>query len=340
MRPFVPAFLSTLLVLPLAAQTKEATETRSATASAEQLRQGAEAAVQSRDWAAAAAGFRKLTELEPQNGKNWHMLGYCLHVDGKLDAALPIHKKAVEFADVAPTAAYNVACVYSLQDDKDQALQWLDKAVQLGFGRVEMLNEDTDLANLRQDPRFAALCEKVKSLAKSAPAMQAFAQTTDRSSARLAYFSRTGSPGQLAIDYGNLQWRDEFEAAIGNAKMAGKPWRLGRDFWTTLDSSIDLQIGGVDVPAGYYYLTAARQEDGSFTLGVHDAAEVKKQRLDPVFSSRLAGGLTVPLQHDTDAEPAAKLQIGIALDAGSKDHGKLTIRFGRHRLQAPVTLRL
>ena len=41
-----------------------------------------------------------------------------------------------------------------------------------------------------------------------------------------------------------------------------------------------------------------------------------------------------------DAEPAAKLQIGIALDAGSKDHGKLTIRFGRHRLQAPVTLRL
>jgi predicted esterase len=80
--------------------------------------------------------------------------------------------------------AYNYCCVYSRKGDVDKAVEWLDKSIQWGWGggkggiavegsqtavqvwHSEMLEKDTDLDNLRKDPRFAKLLERSKALQK------------------------------------------------------------------------------------------------------------------------------------------------------------------------------
>lgn len=335
MRHVLAAAVTALLAFPALAQEKAAQDK----AELGKLQRAAEAAVQQQDWATAAASFRKVTELDAKNGKAWHMLGYCLHAEGKLDEALPIHIKATAFADVAPTAAYNAACVYALKGDKDQAFAWLDKAVGYGFQGTEYLDNDTDLDNLRQDPRFAKVVEKVKTAAPKGGEVMVFAPTTDRKCARVAFFSRNGSPGQLAIDYGPVDWKDQYDAAIEDPKMVGKKWRLGRDYWTSLDTSLDLQIGGVDIPAGYYYLTATSLGNGKFVLGVHDAAAVRKAHLDAFVADKLQGGIEVPLTHGTKKQKQEQLAIAINL-SGEQTKGTLSIEFGGHVLTAPVVIKL
>jgi Flp pilus assembly protein TadD len=130
--------------------------------STEALRREGNQAVQAENWDAATTAFRKLTELDPQDGDAWHMLGFVLHSGGKIDEALPAHLKASEFPDVAPTAAYNAACAYARKGDKDKAIEWLQKAVGFGFARPEVAEVDSDLASLRGDPRFQALIDDLK----------------------------------------------------------------------------------------------------------------------------------------------------------------------------------
>ena len=302
------------------------------------LRKEANAAVQAGDFTTATARFRKLTECSPQDGDAWHMLGYSLHAAGKLDEALPIHLKAVGFPAAAAPSSYNVACVHARQGRADEAFQWLHKAVGFGFSDANLLATDTDLASLRQDPRFAALQKDVK--AKAAVAMQAFAQTTERRCSRVAWFGSGGSPGQIALDYCPVPWEEGYAALLGNGGLQKKKWRLGGDFWTSLDTSIDLQFGAVAVPAGYYYLTLEQRDRTTFVLALHDAAAAKKQRLDPVFADRLVGGIEVVLTHTTPPEKAAELAIEVTLRPGTKSDGALRIRFGDHELTTPVTMKV
>lgn len=47
------------------------------------------------------------------------------------------------------SAKYNLACTYALKGDRDAALDWLDKSVNVGFDDSDRLREDPDIASLR-----------------------------------------------------------------------------------------------------------------------------------------------------------------------------------------------
>lgn len=59
-----------------------------------------------------------------------------------------------------PRAAYNAARVYARLGDADQALSWLNKALDLGYDQFDYLSLDPSLANLKKDPRFLKLLEE------------------------------------------------------------------------------------------------------------------------------------------------------------------------------------
>lgn len=326
------SLLSLLLLLaPAFAQNAEAVDRK-------QLRKEADAAVQAGKFDVATTAFRKLTASNPQDADAWHMLGYSLHAAGKLDEALPIHLKAAEFPATAAAASYNVACVHALKGHTDDAITWLDKAVARGFGDADLLAKDTDLASVRTDARFVKLQEALAAKAAAHPGLVAFAQTTERRSVRVLWFDKKGSPGEIALDFGPVPWNDEYEQALAAGKFKDKKWRLGGDFWTSLDTSVDLKFGGVTVPAGYWYLTL-EQRDSGYVLAAHDAAAVRKQKVDAVFANVLKGGIEIPLAHAA-ADRAATLDIGLRPEGGSKTDGMLRIRFGPHELSAPVSMQL
>jgi len=79
------------------------------------------------------------------------------------------HAKATELAERAlkqdqdePVVLYNVACVYSEQGNVERAIDLLEKAVDLGWGDRAWMMNDSDLAPLREHPRFKALIERIR----------------------------------------------------------------------------------------------------------------------------------------------------------------------------------
>ena len=70
---------------------------------------------------------------------------------------------AVQSADTKPKdpqAAYNAARVYARLGDADQALVWLNKALDLGYDQFDYLSLDPSLVSLKKDPRFLKLLEE------------------------------------------------------------------------------------------------------------------------------------------------------------------------------------
>ena len=59
-----------------------------------------------------------------------------------------------------PQAAYNAARVYARLGDNDQALTWLNKALDLGYDQFDYLSLDASLVNLKKDPRVLKLLEE------------------------------------------------------------------------------------------------------------------------------------------------------------------------------------
>ncbi len=89
--------------------------------------------------------------------------------DKDYEKALKLAKEANKLAlrtNAKPMHAlttYNLACMSSLLKKTDDAFEYLDKAIALGgFGRdfVQQVEGDSDLDNIRDDPRYAKMLEK------------------------------------------------------------------------------------------------------------------------------------------------------------------------------------
>lgn len=303
------------------------------------LRQKGQSALAAQRWSEAEEVFRSLTESDGNDSQAWLHLGYALHAQGKLDAALPVHVKAAEFRATKATASYNAACVYALKGDVDHAIEWLQKAVKAGFSDAGTMQSDKDLASLRGDARYPKLMDDVRARqANGVP--QPFVGTTPRASTRLAYFSQKGT-AQAMIDYGQPPWKPEYAQAISSGKLTGKRWRMGQDFWSHLDTFTDLTLGGTAVKAGYYYLVIEQRAADQFVLTLLDPNVVRQQRVDAFTAAKYQGpGIDVPLAHELLSQPATKLEIDWipSEDDGSK--GTLNIHFGPHALSAPFTCQL
>ncbi len=63
-----------------------------------------------------------------------------------------------------PIVLYNLACTYSLNKNKQEALNYLQEALNNGFSPVSLLKTDPDLTNIRGDKKFIEIMNSVKLL--------------------------------------------------------------------------------------------------------------------------------------------------------------------------------
>lgn len=87
-----------------------------------------------------------------------------LYEGGHIAASLLLCQRAFEVCK-APMFAFNAACCLCRLGRVDQGLIWLTKAVKAGYRSPVALEQDPDLAPLRELPGFAALADEAKSAA-------------------------------------------------------------------------------------------------------------------------------------------------------------------------------
>ena len=122
----------------------------------ELLRDGA-AWLQEGNFERARKRFLEAIDADPQLPEAFNGVGVTYRMRNDLPVALAWYKRALSVDPDFGDAYYNMACVYALQGQDDLALRYLQIAAVNGYVTAEGIDEDPDLAALRDKPAYRAL---------------------------------------------------------------------------------------------------------------------------------------------------------------------------------------
>jgi tetratricopeptide (TPR) repeat protein len=105
--------------------------------------------------------MRRETQRHPRNLAALADLGALLTDLGRHAEGLEVDREIVRLSPQDPTAHYNLGCSLALLARKDEALDALERAVELGYDDGAFLASDEDLACLRAEQRFVALVRRL-----------------------------------------------------------------------------------------------------------------------------------------------------------------------------------
>ena len=164
--------------------------------------------------------------------------------------------------------------------------------------------------------------------------------SSPRASARVLYSNRADNsfPGQLAIHYGQPQWRSEYEDPTTFDQMTqGRVWRMGNDFWTVLDTNLPLRIAGKDIAVGAYYLGVHRSEDGgTWSLAFMDPTKIRQAHLDASEIAQATIDFMVPMTFSIAEETTDKLDISMAAQRDAVENVTIKVVWGTLQLTTPI----
>lgn len=136
--------------------------TESATSEYLKLVKEAEAKSQEKKWVEAALLWERATVANPVFGNNWTQLGRALYESKQYRKAITAYEEFIELGIGYPwDGPYSIACCYALLGEKEKALEWLEKALKLGFRDLKQVQTDTDFESLRNNPKYRELAALV-----------------------------------------------------------------------------------------------------------------------------------------------------------------------------------
>ncbi|WP_422926487.1 TPR end-of-group domain-containing protein [Singulisphaera sp. PoT] len=101
--------------------------------------------------------FGRVLERDPYYTDALRVHGNNLAAKGYYSRALQVDRRLVRLQPDRNTAWYNLACSYALMGMIDASFVALQRALELGYRRFDLLRRDPDLKSLRHDPRFPRL---------------------------------------------------------------------------------------------------------------------------------------------------------------------------------------
>ena len=105
--------------------------------------------------------FQKTGALSGGNPEALEALGHAYAVSGRQAEAKKILGDLKELSKSKYVSPYGIAAVYAGLDDKDQALQWLERAYEEHSGWISFLQVEPRFDLLRPDPRFQNLLRRI-----------------------------------------------------------------------------------------------------------------------------------------------------------------------------------
>lgn len=121
------------------------------------------------------------------------------------ESALPKDKQSFVVSRLA-YHFYDVACMYSLEDDKKNAFKYLEAAIEDGYNDYDNMKVDSDLINLHADKRYTTLLQHVREVGdkllilQNSPAYE----RTGKTEPRFTYALPTDSGLTAVRNYFNL----------------------------------------------------------------------------------------------------------------------------------------
>jgi Flp pilus assembly protein TadD len=106
--------------------------------------------------------LRYETSIRPANLGALAELGHALTRLERYREGLEIDRTLVKLCPADPLVHYNLACSLALLAECDEAFAELERAIELGYCEPQHLLDDPDFANLRADPRFQRLVDRIR----------------------------------------------------------------------------------------------------------------------------------------------------------------------------------
>jgi tetratricopeptide (TPR) repeat protein len=103
----------------------------------------------------------KHVELNPDDARALNLGASELALAGQRELGLQWARRSLESDPDDAMMQYNTGCFYAVQGEPEEALTCLDKAIRLGYGHREWVDNDPDWDSLRTDPRFQVLLKKL-----------------------------------------------------------------------------------------------------------------------------------------------------------------------------------
>lgn len=111
----------------------------------------------------AVEAIRQRLELNPDDQRALSLGCGMLILAGEVEQGLDMARKLLALAPNDRGSMYNVVCAFANAGQNDQALDLLERRVELGGLYREWVEHDPDMVELRNDPRFEALLERLES---------------------------------------------------------------------------------------------------------------------------------------------------------------------------------
>lgn len=108
--------------------------------------------------------YNLVLKQEPNDARTWQYLGNTQCKMNKPDEALASYTRSIKLGNTAFRVFYNMACLLSVKNDKDNALDFLEEALKRGMNDFVLeIYREPDLNNIRGTARYTALMKKYAS---------------------------------------------------------------------------------------------------------------------------------------------------------------------------------
>ena len=88
-------------------------------------------------------------------------LAWCYKRTDRLSLAIEALERAIEVDPSEALVHYNLACYWSLANNRSVSLRYLAQAFELDVGYRELVYEEPDFDNLRDDPEFQKMTDVI-----------------------------------------------------------------------------------------------------------------------------------------------------------------------------------
>lgn len=110
-------------------------------------------------------GFiERVVQRDPKYVEAWQVLGDDYTRRGRVEEGLQVDERLAQLRPEDPLVHYNLACSYSMTEQFEQAVDSLERALNLGYRDFKWLARDPDLENLRRHQLYRKIRAKLRTL--------------------------------------------------------------------------------------------------------------------------------------------------------------------------------